>query len=861
MAIVGAGASGTLTAIRLLTEATKPIEVLLIDPAEDVGRGVAYSTGCADHLLNVPAGKLDALDGDPGHFARWAGAATGDYLPRTLFGRYLGEALTTAVRSSRSARLRRVRDRVVGVRVPNGVELTLSSGNVLRADAAVLALGVFPPSCDWAPEGLRSSPRFVRDPWAPGALDRVPGDTDVLLVGTGLTMADMALALDRPDRAITAVSRHGLLPRRHVATPAPAVRLAGLNGRDGLNSLHRTVTGHIRACLRDGRGWRAAVDSLRPHTAATWRNLPRADQERFLSTYLRYWDVRRHRMPPAVADRLRDVRAAGRLRIRRAEVLDAVAEEDGIDVTFTDGRRLRVGAVVNCTGPRTSLRDVRDPLLESLLNSALAVPGPHGFGLGTGEDGRLSNHPLWTLGSLRIGELWETTAIPEIREQAGLLAAEILSFVDMRRRPRPRDRYGLALSTGAEAAEAFNEGLDRVLLGRDGAIERMTAATEADPGFGLAHAAIALLEYESDAGVRLGQRLRFALDAVRGDERERAFVAAVAERIACPSTRGAALLKYIGEFPRDALAISVAVPTIAFGGLTHSEQSWALIERLGRTFGGDWWYRGQLAFVRQEQGRWDEAESLAAAALAEQPASGHAVHARTHVLYENGMHREGLTWLDGWIRDWSGEATGRAHFAWHAALHELMLGDGAAVLSRYARQLAPGRVTGPRALVDSGSLIWRCAITRRWTVGHARRVLDVAPPDWLTRPPTSFAALHAAVALAAAHDVDALRRLRRYAAVHESVTYRRAIAPACAGMVAVLEQRWATAISELESACSALGAVGGSLAQREVVEETLLYALISAERAEEAARLLSARLDRRPSPLDRDRLMELPRCR
>ena len=116
------------------------------------------------------------------------------------------------------------------------------------------------------------------------------------------------------------------------------------------------------------------------------------------------------------------------------------------------------------------------------------------------------------------------------------------------------------------------------------------------------------------------------------------------------ATGAAALLRHIRLFPRDALAVSVAVPTVAFGGLTSGRQTAELVEGLARSYGDDWWYAGQLAFVRQDQERWGEAEELASYALSVEPSSGHAVHARAHVYYETGQHTEGLAWLDEWIR-------------------------------------------------------------------------------------------------------------------------------------------------------------------------------------------------------------------
>jgi hypothetical protein len=152
----------------------------------------------------------------------------------------------------------------------------------------------------------------------------------------------------------------------------------------------------------------------------------------------------------------------------------------------------------------------------------------------------------------------------------------------------------------------------------------------------------------------------------------------------CRGTGAAALVRHIGTYPRDALAVSAAVPPIAFSGVTDVQQeAWTLVEGLASAYGDNWWYGGLLAFVRQDQGRYDEADALAWSALRAEPAAGHAVHAQTHVFYETGQHIVGLQWLDPWIASSGQGASHRAHFSWHAALHELSLGDLEAVRRRY----------------------------------------------------------------------------------------------------------------------------------------------------------------------------------
>ncbi len=203
--------------------------------------------------------------------------------------------------------------------------------------------------------------------------------------------------------------------------------------------------------------------------------------------------------------------------------------------------------------------------------------------------------------------------------------------------------------------------------------------------------------------------------------RERSHVHAVTSHVRGDSRP---LVAHLREYPRDALLLSTAVPTIAFAGVTEvPQEAWAIVERAIPAYGDDWWFTGLLAFVRQEQRRFDEAMELSCRSLAVEPAAGHSAHARAHAHYETGDHEDGLAWMDAWVTGDGATTESLSHFSWHAALHELSLGDMAAVRRRYDAQLRPEHGLGCRALVDSGSLLFRWAITpdaeRR--AGHGRR--------------------------------------------------------------------------------------------------------------------------------------------
>ena len=212
------------------------------------------------------------------------------------------------------------------------------------------------------------------------------------------------------------------------------------------------------------------------------------------------------------------------------------------------------------------------------------------------------------------------------------------------------DSYGLELTAGEAAAVAYNRGIDRVLRMRSGAVDSVAMAIALDPTFALGHAALALFGHELCAQVDVDARLRDAtLHARRSTERERSHVHAIVEHVRGDS---APLVRHLERYPRDALLLSTAMPTIAFAGVTSvPAEAWQIVERAEPAYGNDWWYAGLLAFVRQEQGRFDEAMDLSCASLAERPDAGHSAHARAHAHYETGDHTRGLAWMDDWV-DW-----------------------------------------------------------------------------------------------------------------------------------------------------------------------------------------------------------------
>ena len=406
IAIIGAGFSGTTLAVQLLRAAPPALDtVYLVERAEGRVGGVAYRTRSASHTLNVPAGRMSAFEDEPDdflHFVRLREPALtgGSFVPRRLYGEYLAEALDEARRAS-SLPLVRVAGEVVSVQDSGGgLVLALADGRRLAAGRAVLAIGNYPPSDPpVGDDAVFTSIRYARDPWSSDALE-LDRNEDVLLVGTGLTMCDVALALRDADQRgrIHAISRRGLLPQPHRLSAKPPPRL---DRPATLDEWPATAVGLLRGLRRevreragDGVDWREVVTSIRADTPALWQRLDEGERRRFLRHTRPYWETHRHRSSPEAAHGIDELVERGRLEVVAGSLEMLAEDDDGVVATLrrrraTRSETLRVGKVINCTGPDTDLTRVRDPLVASLREADLIRPDELGLGLDTDDEGRV----------------------------------------------------------------------------------------------------------------------------------------------------------------------------------------------------------------------------------------------------------------------------------------------------------------------------------------------------------------------------------------------------------------------------------------------------------------------------------------
>ena len=453
IAIVGAGFSGTMVATHLLKTTTRPLIIKLIEGTHEIGQGIAYSTESLGHLLNVSVGKMSAFPHDPGHLIRWlnynyndlasflpADLNASSFIPRQIFGLYIQSILAEAeATASPNVRLEKIKDEAIAVKIQGEKAIvSLGSGKVFPTDKIVLAIGNSSAS-------VSVTPSILSNPWSKDALADLEPDATVLLIGTGLTMVDMSVSLtERQYRGkIYAVSRRGLFPNIHQPTkPYPTFLSLETIPKTSLGLLRR-IRSEIKTANLEGYDWRGVIDSLRPITQEIWQQLPLPEQKRFLRHLTPYWDVHRHRIAPEIGEILQPLLTSGQLTIKAGRIQGYEVFLNHINVTIKDRKTktyqvLEVDRVFNCTGVQIDYRHSEQSLIASLRDQGLISPNPLGLGLDTTAKGIIidaQGNPsqfLSTLGTPRKGDLWESIAVPELREQAESLAETILQSLPIR---------------------------------------------------------------------------------------------------------------------------------------------------------------------------------------------------------------------------------------------------------------------------------------------------------------------------------------------------------------------------------------------------------------------------------------------
>ncbi len=449
VAVIGGGFSGSLFALKL-ARARPEARIVLVERSRRVGRGLAYGACSPAHLLNVPVARMEV--GLSPTFTEWlvqhrallgdaldesGGDLASAFVPRELFGTYLEERALAAVSPDRTRGFTIVHGEAVRLLDFPARGVLLSDGREIKADTIVLATGNLPPRPPPAKDSwLYDTQLFVPDPWAADAFDGISKDAPILLLGTGLTMVDIALKLSAEGHkgSLHALSRRGFLPLVHRPGGSwDAFHDAKLHASP--RRLMRLLREQAAGAERQRIPWQRVMDTMRPSVARVWHSWTVEERTQFLRHLRPHWDIHRHRMAPRIAAKLKALLDSGQLRVRGGRVSAYRHKADSVEVAFGERRtgkrvELTVARVVNCTGPRSDMDKLAFPLLADMRRRGLIMPDRLGLGIETSDCAALGSagHTspwLFALGPLTRPTWWEVIAVPEINAQIDRLVQDL----------------------------------------------------------------------------------------------------------------------------------------------------------------------------------------------------------------------------------------------------------------------------------------------------------------------------------------------------------------------------------------------------------------------------------------------------
>lgn len=415
------------------------------------------------------------------------------------------------------------------------------------------------------------------------------------------------------------------------------------------------------------------------------------------------------------------------------------------------------------------------------------------------------------------------------------------------------DRYGMAVSTASAAArDAYVEGVDLLFSANFGPVEAFDRALAADPNFALAHAGRARALQLRGEMAPAREAMAAAKAAGQGlSEREAGHLGFYELVIGGQGAAAVTAAKaHLVKFPRDAMVLSPCTSVfglIGFSGRAGREREQVeLLEGLAAHYSGDWWFDCQHAFALDEVGRRDQARGLIERAMAQQPRNAHGAHIRAHVYYEDGEQDISRDYLRAWMPAYEKGAQLFCHLSWHQALCALEAGDLAEAWRIYDAGIDPTTVWGPaiNALTDAAAFLWRAELAgqprdaARWRVVHdfAHRMFP--------RAGIAFADVHVVLADAVVGDADGLAaRLRELAELEQAGRLPSGpLVPALANaFAAFVREDWQGTIDAIEPVLTQHERIGGSRAQRDLVEFTLLKAYANAGRTRDVRDYLNRR--------------------
>jgi uncharacterized NAD(P)/FAD-binding protein YdhS len=454
VAIIGNGFSGLMVARNLVDLGTSNLILSIFEKQHPPGQGIAYSPQSEQVLLNVVADKMSAFPDKPTHFVEWLSKQTqflnddiellkNSFISRSIYGKYLNELWieTLEIALSKKIHLELFQLEITDLISFETNICIQSCNNEFKVDKVILATGNQLPG---NPKELKGdsllSKRYFQNPWN-YKLDSIDTQKPIFIIGNGLTMVDTVIQLREQNRSnkIISLSPHGfhILPHRNFSYTLPDW-VSELRQQPTLLELVSAINKQLKSLHKHGISAEPLIDSIRPHTQRFWRGFSYSEKARFMRHFRHLWGLARHRLPFITYDIIQKERIKGTLSIISGYVISTKPVENGIEISYHDNttkqnQTLIAEALINCTGPESDITKTNSSLLQNCLKKGYIQQDELKLGISanintfeTINSAGKENEKVFAIGNLLRGELWESTAVNELRIQAKNLASAIL---------------------------------------------------------------------------------------------------------------------------------------------------------------------------------------------------------------------------------------------------------------------------------------------------------------------------------------------------------------------------------------------------------------------------------------------------
>ncbi|MEP1142403.1 MAG: tetratricopeptide repeat protein [Henriciella sp.] len=426
------------------------------------------------------------------------------------------------------------------------------------------------------------------------------------------------------------------------------------------------------------------------------------------------------------------------------------------------------------------------------------------------------------------------------------------------------DLYELPISTcSKDAAHFYRDATERMLMAIPGAATALDACLEADNEFSLGFAARArqhMLDGERDAAIEK-MRISEELIAVSGSSRERSHVQILSLTHAGKAQEALELAqKHVDEWPRDTMIASLLLSPfglLAFSGMReHNQAKSNICERIASAFDpDDWWFLTYHGWSLCENGDLTRGRPLIERGFELRKENANCVHALSHAMFDAGHMDEADSLLRDWLPSYDRSGLLHGHISWHAALSAFEVGDTKRVLDIYKKSIRPAVSLGMpiNILSDAASLFWRMKLLDYGLPDDLLKEVEIYSRENFPKSGHRFIDMHLSLLDALIGDKKRIRKRieeldQLNSGSHE--TKGIIVQQVSAALISFLDGQFRESASILEAIHQDVSRIGGSNAQRRVVEDTLVMALVNAGEQTRAKALLERRLLRRPSSLD-----------